>query len=570
MRPTEPRTVDTTIARRQQVITGLTCLTFAAAFVYRFNALLGSLGGFDGDHFMYYLGAQHVTLGERPLRDFADAGMQGAWPALTYDLSALAQLIGGATLLSEAALCVGAVALSTALLFRASASLSGIVPSLAVMLVSLGAGTRLYGYSKVLVSAGAVTLLLRYARAPSMANAGWLGAWSAVAALFRHDYLVYVGPAVVVLIFTLPGLDVSARFRRLLAYAGSAALLLAAPLYSVHHFVGLAQYARINLELTRRESARTDLEWPIFEGTNGGIPAFFDSEVNATAWLYYLCLVIPILALVAAWARPRLPGCDVGRSRAVLLSLATYAGLLDLFLLRGNLAARFGDLGAPIAVLAAWLGSAGWAQRRAVVVGARASAMIVLATCAFAVNTTGGVWQELFTTRLRVGPLAVVGRTGEVIQGLRAMPPPAEGSVEERQRTNRTDPDVIDYLRACTYPSDRLLVLADAAEVTVFASRLFAGGQPTFRAGFHALEEEEALTLDRLERQSVPVVLTRDQQDFDQHIEPDFRTIATWVARRYEYTGELPALTGGPMRVLVRKDLLGSEPFAGTGIPCPH
>lgn len=548
----------------------LTCFTFAIAFVYRFNALLGSLGGFDGDHFMYYLGAQHVMLGERPLRDFADAGLQGAWPALTYELPALVQRIGGPTLLSEAALCVGAVALSTALLFRASAALSSIGPSLAVTLVSLGAGTRLYGYSKVLVSAGAVTLLLRYARDPSMANAGWLGVWSAAAFLFRHDYLAYVGPAVVVLIVALPGLDVSAKFRRLLGYAGSAALLLAAPLYSVHHFVGLAQYARTNLALTRRESARTDLEWPMFEGATGGISAFFDSEVNATAWLYYLCLAIPILALGATWTRPRLPGLDVGRSRAVLLTLATYAGLLDVFLLRGNLGARFGDLGAPIAILAAWLAGAGWARRRAVVAGARVAAVTVLAACAVAVNTTGGVWQELSTTRLRVGLRGVVGRTGEVIQGLRTMPPPAEGSVEERRRTNRTDPDVIDYLRACTYPSDRLLVLADAAEVTVFAGRLFAGGQPTFRAGFHALEEEEVLTLDRLERQSVPVVLTRDQQDFDQHIEPDFRTIATYVAQRYEYTGELRALTGGPMRVLVRNDLLGSEPFAGTGIPCPH
>jgi hypothetical protein len=570
MRPTDPRAADTTIARRHRVVIGLVCLTFATAFVYRFNALLGSLGGFDGDHFMYYLGAQHVMLGERPLRDFADAGLQGAWPALTYELPALAQRLGGATLLSEAVLCVGAVALSTALLFRASASLSGIVPSLAVTLVSLGTGTRLYGYSKVLVSAGAVTLLLRYARAPSTVNAGWLGVWSAVAFLFRHDYLAYVGSAAVVLIFALPGLDASAKFRRVLTYAGSAALLLAAPLYSVRHFVGLVEYARTNLELTRRESARTDLEWPVFEGTSGGILPFFDSEVNATAWLYYLCLAIPLLAVGATLTRPRLLGLDVGRSRAVLLSLASYAFLLDLFLLRGNLAARFGDLGPPIAVLAAWLGGAGWVQRRAAVAGVRVSAMIVLATCVLAVNTTGGVWQELFTTRLRVGLRDVVGRTGEVIQGLRTMPPPAEASVEERRRTNRADPDLIAYLRACTSSSDRLLVLADAAEVTVFAGRLFAGGQPTFRAGFHALEEEEVLTLSRLERQPVPVVLTRDQQDFDQHIEPDFRTIAAYVAERYVYTGELPALTGGPMRVLVRKDLLGSEPFAGTGIPCPH
>ena len=74
--------------------------------------LLGSLSGFDGDHFIYFLGATSVARGERPLRDFVDAGFQGAWPALTCELSALAQWLGGETLLSEAVLCVGAIALS--------------------------------------------------------------------------------------------------------------------------------------------------------------------------------------------------------------------------------------------------------------------------------------------------------------------------------------------------------------------------------------------------------------------------------------------------------------------------
>jgi hypothetical protein len=176
-------------------VLALSVLVFAVAFLYRFNTLLGSLGGFDGDHFIYFLGSTHVLRGERPLRDFVDAGLQGAWPALTYELPALVMRLGGESLQSEALLCVGAIALSATLLFRTAASLAGIWASLAVTVLSVAASTRLYGYHKVLVSSVAATLLLRYARTPSKANLTWLAVWSAVAFLFRHDYLVYVSLA---------------------------------------------------------------------------------------------------------------------------------------------------------------------------------------------------------------------------------------------------------------------------------------------------------------------------------------------------------------------------------------
>jgi hypothetical protein len=96
------------LAGRRPII-ALSALVFAVAFLYRFNALLGALGGFDGDHFIYFLGSTDVLRGERPLRDFVDAGLQGAWPALTYELPALAMRLGGESLRSEALLCVGAI-----------------------------------------------------------------------------------------------------------------------------------------------------------------------------------------------------------------------------------------------------------------------------------------------------------------------------------------------------------------------------------------------------------------------------------------------------------------------------
>ncbi len=86
------------------------------------QALLGSLGGFDGDHFIYFLGSTTCCVANGPLRDFVDAGLQGAWPALTYELPTLVMRLGGESLRSEAVLCVGAIALSATLLFRTAAS----------------------------------------------------------------------------------------------------------------------------------------------------------------------------------------------------------------------------------------------------------------------------------------------------------------------------------------------------------------------------------------------------------------------------------------------------------------
>jgi len=554
---------------RRGAILALSFLVFVGAFTYRFNALLGSLSGFDGDHFTFYLGSTSVLRGERPLRDFVDAGLQGAWPALAYELSALAQRLGGETLLSEAVLCVGAVALSATLVFRSAASIAGVWTSLAVTFLSVATGTRLYGYHKVLVSSVAVALLLRYARVPSVRHLCLMAAWSAVAFLFRHDYLVYVALATVCLILTLPGLPPVRRARVALAYAALTGVLLLGPVYSVHHFVGLGNYLNSNIESTRREAERTDLEWPTFESVAGPV-AFFENEANAVSWLYYLCLLLPVAGMgVAALGQPRLPGMDVARSRAVVATLAVYAALLNQFLLRGNLAARFGDLGAPIAVLAALLvGTAPAAVAPRVAV--RAGLGVLTVAALLAVNTTGSVWQELATTGLRRGLEAVGARAIEVASGLRDVPPSPTPAPGERHRTGRWSPNVVDYLRACTRPDDRVLVLADASEVAAFAGRPFAGGHPAFRAGYYTLPADQALTIARLSRQSVPIVLTRDWLDYNEHIDADFDAVVAWVKERYEYSGHIQALTGGLMGVLVRREIAESEPFGHTGLPCPY
>jgi hypothetical protein len=242
---------------------------FVAVFLYRFNALGGALGGFDGDHFIYYLGAKAVAHGERPLRDFSDAGLQGAWPALTYELPALAQRLGGETLLPEAVFVVGALALAIAVLFVTAADLASTPAALIVAVLTMFSATKLYGYSKVLVFAVAVALFVTYVRRPSTARTIGLGIWSVVAFLFRHDFLVYLAVSVMVLIVALGGSAWRETFKRFIIYAATVGLLLAAPIYSIQHYVGVGSYLESNRALVAQESNRTtnrsSSRWPAFD-----------------------------------------------------------------------------------------------------------------------------------------------------------------------------------------------------------------------------------------------------------------------------------------------------------------
>ena len=53
-------------------------LIAALAFLYRFNALGGALGGFDNDEFATLTRVDLVLAGQQPLRDFADGELR-AW-----------------------------------------------------------------------------------------------------------------------------------------------------------------------------------------------------------------------------------------------------------------------------------------------------------------------------------------------------------------------------------------------------------------------------------------------------------------------------------------------------------
>jgi hypothetical protein len=245
----------------------------------------------------------------------------------------------------------------------------------------------------------------------------------------------------------------------------------------------------------------------------------------------------------------------------VIASLAVMALILDRFFLRNNLGARFGDLGAPVAILAAWLPwrfAEGPSSRRAVVWTA---ALIVLVLTLQALDTTGSVWNELDTTGLRDSVKKVGRRVAAVTSDLGGLPP--SGVVPPD-----AEPNVVEYLRLCTAPTDRVLVVADSPEILALAGRAFAGGHPTFRPGFYRLERDQRDTLKRLQHESVPVVVLGDADAYNTHFVPQFTLIHEYVMATYERAGELPAPAGPPVQVFTRRGWSTPQHYRTTELPC--
>ena len=552
---------DEAIARAARHWLLVPCAIFVIAFLYRFNALGGAVGGFDGDHFIYYLGARAVAHGERPLRDFADAGVMGAWPALSYELPAIAQRVLGETFFAEAVFTVSLLALALAVTAATAGGIAGRASAFVVVMATLFASTKLYGYSKLLVFAVAAALFVRYVRQPTRARAAQLGAWSAIAFLFRHDYLVYLVAPVGILILsgTRGWRD---AIDRLAVYTATVVVLLAGPVYSIHHYVGLDSYVATARALVAQEANRTTFRWPQFGPVSGGLGAFLSDEGNAIAFLYDLSIALPIVALLALIGSPRAKGLDTRQTRAVIASLAVLALLLDRFFLRNNLGARFGDLGAPLAILAAWLAwrfAAGDSLLRRGFVWAIAA--LVLVPTLQALETTGSVRHELDTSGLSDSVKKIGRRLAAVSTELRALPPSPVGLPD-------AEPNAAEYVRLCTAPTDHILVVADAPEILAMAGRPFAGGHPTFRPGFYTLESDQRETLARLNQQSVPVVLLDEAHSYTTHFVPQFQLIHEHVMAAYDRAGALPAPAGPPVQVFTARGRAPSGRYRTTDLPC--
>jgi hypothetical protein len=542
---------------------------FAFTSIYRFNTLGGAFAGFDNDHFLHFAYAKQVQAGERPLKDFDDLALQGAWPYLTYSVSATAQNLLGNSLRSEALVTIGAVALAAALTFVAASLVAPTVVAALAAAVTIFVAPTLYNYPKVLVLSGGALLIVLYARAPTRARVACLSVLSALAFAFRHDYTVYLAVGAFAVIAACAPTP-RAGIRHALLYAALTTALLLPSLTYIQRYVGLANHARDALSLSRSEAARTPLSWPTFTASSAnGEPltpfAFLGVEQNAIAWLYYLIVSLPVIVMALLWHTR-----SDGRSRAdraAPLALAVTLLVANPLLLRGNVAVRFGDIGPLYAVVLA--SALEMSSRRRVSEPRRqwvsrlaASALVVAATV-MAVWTAGYIRQQLETARLSVSWRAALMRADQLWQELEALPAAYWSEPHPSAFVN-----AVQYVNRCTGPDDRVLIMPYWPELLPLADRRFAGGRSSVLPGFLTTESHQRAIVQRWRQQSVPIVLVDNGEIYDRAYRPAVPLVDEYLREHYDFAGTLRLADRSSLRIFSQRGRVPMGVFGDARLPC--
>jgi hypothetical protein len=124
------------------------------------------------------------------------------------------------------------------------------------------------------------------------------------------------------------------------------------------------------------------------------------------------------------------------------------------------------------------------------------------------------------------------------------------------------------YLNACTAADTRVFVQSYLPQVLALARRGFAGGHADLRPGFFATDAAQALTVERLRRQKVPVILLESGDGYDSFREW-FPFITAYLDEHYAIAGSHVFDDRFGITLLLRKDAHPRGRFAELDWPCP-
>lgn len=556
---------------------------FGLVWLLRFNDPGGSFAGLTDDHLFYLIRGWQILFGDLPARDFVDHGAP-----LYYYVAAGVQTVVGRGTFSEVLFSSAMLGLSASLIFWLSARASG------SMLVGLVGATffvcldpRFYNYPKFLTYLAAIPLLWKFADAPGERPRLWLAVVTVVSFLFRHDHGAFIAVSVAVLLVQLRHIPWMERLKHAVVYGLLVLAMLAPYLVFIQRNGGIMAYFEQASAWAERDRGRAPMVFPgLFENPDGvadetqtatGVSrVVWVLRDNMVAWIFYTEIALPFFALFVLWM-----SSDGGRpgwqhARAKLATVAILAIMLDAYFLRSPLEARLADPSVPLAILLSWLvvavprlvvagrslspaaQASPWLVRGLVAIGAAAIAFILL-----------GTLSRDFYDRLDGASMAErVGKPPE-----RALQIARQLQAEWDLRTweARADrPDLITlsmYVNACTAPADRVLVQGYLPQVLALAKRAFAGGHADLRPGFFDTESAQRLTLDRLRRQSVPIMLLDAEQSLD-NFRSSFPLIAAYIDEQYQVAGTHEFDERFGISLFVRKDLTPRSTWEPLGWPC--
>jgi hypothetical protein len=226
------------------------------------------------------------------------------------------------------------------------------------------------------------------------------------------------------------------------------------------------------------------------------------SASGAAALLYYVFVGVPIIATILVLTRSVDPA-----ERARVLSAAAVALPIAIFILRDPIVARIGGAFGPMAIVGTWLWNrvhSSWLARAA----AAAIAVTVVVASGFNIDPS---------------------RLPRVLKQA-AMSPPTPALLLEREEAA-----LVDYLRRCTHPDDRVLAAWFAPHLYFFSGRGFAGGMVVTFGGHWSEPDRQHRIVAKLRTEPVPVVIfPNDRSDFraaypivDEYLRSNYQNISS-------------------------------------------
>src|SRR5688572_14682069 len=225
---------------------------------------------------------------------------------------------------------------------------------------------------------------------------------------------------------------------------------------------------------------------------------------NAVAWLYYLCIALPYLALLSL-GLTRVRGKTVPVVWTKVLSVAIVAAVAAPLWLRGNLyrSSRLADLAVPAAVLGAFLLARAIQSRSrrlatvcVTVTGVVAYVVTASSIVAFA-QVKRGVDDGLVIFDAEARHTDLDRRLNELL----VSPPSLEWVSRETGMRG-----AVEYLKSCTAPDDRVFVYGFYPELLFFSGRGSAADRAVVLRGFWTQPHEQQRTIAAIQGARAPVV----------------------------------------------------------------
>jgi len=556
----------------------------AATLVWAF-ALFFSLATytFSDDHFGRISPARQIArYGELPFRDFFDPGY-----FMTEVASASVQRLLGDNLLGEmllTSLFVAGGALAIVLLVRRATGSLRLACVTAI--VAVLAFRRPYDYDKFLFYPLGLLACWRYGDSRRIRDLMVIALVAAVATMFRYDNGLFVAAGAFALIAAVHAGESARVVQRVGLFIGACVLCMTPYVLFLQANVGLGEAVGQMTTYARREGARTRIatlprgalseihvtwlpppqpheSWRrrLRRHVPLGTASVSWGAAGAAAVAYYLFVALSVAATVTVM-RVRNTGRSLERGR--VLSAVSMTLLAIILVLREPVIARIGGMIGPPAVLGAWMWYRSAPSPRATT-SAKATAVkaargwhlmrLAVAVCALATMMVATEWRS---------SLSLVRRNGSLLTRLAdatASPPSTTMLPKPRLR------GLVDYLRRCTRPDDRVFAAWFVPELYFFAGRAFAGGMVETFGDHWSEPDHQQRIVEKMKAESVPLVLVREG---DESFSRGYPIVAEYLGAHYRTAGSsaFGGTDGGRYTVLTRTDRPMTGIDTATSMPC--